>query len=133
MKRTESYAAKPFIKWVGGKTQLLDDIKELLPKDLGKKTDLTYVEPFVGGGAVLFWILQEYPNISKAVINDINAELICTYRVIRNDVEALIVELNRLQSEYLPLSPEDRKEYFLKQRALFNSKATTDIQTAALP
>ncbi len=132
MKRTESYAAKPFIKWVGGKTQLLDDIKELLPKDLGKKTDLTYVEPFVGGVAVLFWILQEYPNISKAVINDINAELICTYRVIRNDVEALIVELNRLQSEYLPLSPEDRKEYFLKQRALFNSKATTDIQTAAL-
>lgn len=132
MKRTETYAAKPFIKWVGGKTQLLDDIKKSLPKDFDKRDGLTYVEPFVGGGAVLFWILQEYPNITRAVINDINAELICTYRVIRNDVDSLIAELNRLQAEYLPLSAEDRKEYYLAQRALFNTKNTTDVQTAAL-
>ncbi len=132
MRRTETYAAKPFIKWVGGKTQLLDDIRKSLPKDLDKKDNITYVEPFVGGGAVLFWILQEYPNITKAVINDINAELICTYRVIQNDVDALIMELNRLQSEYLPLSSDGRKDYFLAQRTTFNSKATTDIQTAAL-
>ena len=132
MKRTETYAAKPFIKWVGGKTQLLDDIKKSLPKDLDKRGSLTYVEPFVGGGAVLFWILQEYPNITKAVINDINAELICTYRVIKNDVDSLIAELSRLQAEYLPLSAEDRKEYYLAQRALFNTKNTTDVQTAAL-
>lgn len=103
MKRTETNTAKPFIKWVGGKTQLLDDddIKKSLPKDLDKRGGLTYVEPFVGGGAVLFWILQEYPNITRAVINDINAELICTYQVIRNDVDSLITELNRLQAEYL--------------------------------
>ena len=132
MKRTETYAAKPFIKWVGGKTQLLDDIKKSLPKDLDKREGLTYVEPFVGGGAVLFWILQEYPNITRAVINDINAELICTYRVIKNDVDSLIAELSRLQAEYLPLSAEDRKEYYLAQRALFNTKNTTDVQTAAL-
>lgn len=132
MKRTETYAAKPFIKWVGGKTQLLDDIKKSLPKDLDKRGGLTYVEPFVGGGAVLFWILQEYPNITRAVINDINAELICTYRVIKNDVDSLIAELSRLQAEYLPLSPEERKDYYLVQRALFNTKNTTDIQTAAL-
>ena len=132
MKRTETNTAKPFIKWVGGKTQLLDDIKKSLPKDLDKRGSLTYVEPFVGGGAVLFWILQEYPNITKAVINDINAELICTYRVIKNDVDSLIAELNRLQAEYLPLSPEERKDYYLAQRALFNTKNTTDVQTAAL-
>ena len=132
MKRTETKAAKPFIKWVGGKTQLLDDIKKSLPKDLDKRGGLTYVEPFVGGGAVLFWILQEYPNITRAVINDINAELICTYRVIKNDVDSLIAELSRLQAEYLPLSAEDRKEYYLAQRALFNTKSTTDVQTAAL-
>lgn len=132
MKRTETYAAKPFIKWVGGKTQLLDDIKKSLPKDLDKRGGLTYVEPFVGGGAVLFWILREYPNITRAVINDINAELICTYRVIKNDVDSLIAELSRLQAEYLPLSAEDRKEYYLAQRALFNTKNTTDVQTAAL-
>lgn len=132
MKRTETNTAKPFIKWVGGKTQLLDDIKKSLPKDLDKREGLTYVEPFVGGGAVLFWILQEYPNITRAVINDINAELICTYRVIKNDVDSLIAELSRLQAEYLPLSAEDRKEYYLAQRALFNTKNTTDVQTAAL-
>jgi len=132
MKRTDIYAAKPFIKWVGGKTQLLDDIKKSLPKDLNKRENMTYVEPFVGGGAVLFWILQEYPNISKAVINDINAELICTYRVIKNNVDALIFELNKMQAEYLPLSTDERKEYFLAQRSLFNTKNSTDIQTAAL-
>ena len=132
MKRTETNKAKPFIKWVGGKTQLLDDIKKSLPKDLDKRGNLTYIEPFVGGGAVLFWILQEYPNITRAVINDINAELICTYRVIKNDVNTLIAELSRLQAEYLPLSAEDRKDYYLAQRALFNTKSTTDVQTAAL-
>ena len=66
MKRVDTNAAKPFIKWVGGKTQLLEDIKKLLPANLGERKELTYVEPFVGGGAVLFWILQEYPNITKA-------------------------------------------------------------------
>lgn len=74
---------------------------------------MTYVEPFVGGGAVLFWILQEYPNITRAVINDINAELICTYRVIKYDVENLILKLSRLQNEYLPLNEVDRKSIFL--------------------
>lgn len=132
MKRIDTYTAKPFVKWVGGKTQLIEDIQKSLPVDLRGKYDLTYVEPFVGGGAVLFWILQEYPNISKAVINDINAELICTYRVIRDDVESLIAELTRIQSEYLPLDSEQRKEYFLKKRSLFNSKNKSDIETASL-
>ena len=110
MKRLDTYRARPFIKWVGGKTQLLDDIKKILPRDLSRRDEMTYIEPFVGGGAVLFWILQEYPNITRAIINDINAELICTYRVIKYDVENLIFELNRLQNEYLPLNEVDRKE-----------------------
>lgn len=132
MKRLDIYPAKPFIKWVGGKTQLLDDIKKSLPCDLSQRNEMTYVEPFVGGGAVLFWILQEYPNITKAIINDINAELICTYRIIKYDVESLIIELNRLQTEYLPLDDIDRKEYFLTQRERFNKSDTSDIETAAL-
>lgn len=132
MKRIDAYTAKPFVKWVGGKTQLIDDIQKSLPADLRNKHDLTYVEPFVGGGAVLFWILQEYPNITKAVINDINAELICTYRVIRDDVEFLITELSRIQSEYIPLDSEQRKEYFLKKRSLFNSKNKSEVETASL-
>lgn len=132
MKRLDIYPAKPFIKWVGGKTQLLDDIKKSLPRDLSQRSEVTYVEPFVGGGAVLFWILQEYPNITRAIINDINAELICTYRVIKYDVENLIIELNRLQTEYLTLDEISRKKYFLAQRARFNERNTTDVETAAL-
>ena len=75
-----------------------------------QRNDVTYIEPFVGGGAVLFWILQEYPNITKAIINDINEELICTYRVIKSDVENLILELTRIQTEYLALDNVERKE-----------------------
>lgn len=93
---------------------------------------MTYVEPFVGGGAVLFWILQEYPNITRAIINDINAELICTYQVIKSDVESLIFELARLQAEYLPLGELARKEYFLSQRERFNERDKSDVETAAL-
>lgn len=132
MKRLDMYPARPFIKWVGGKTQLLDDIKKILPRDLSRRDEMTYIEPFVGGGAVLFWILQEYPNITRAIINDINAELICTYRVIKHDVENLIFELNRLQNEYLPLNEVDRKEYFLVQRERFNERDTSEVETAAL-
>lgn len=132
MKRLDIYPARPFIKWVGGKTQLLDDIKKILPRDLSRRDEMTYIEPFVGGGAVLFWILQEYSNITRAIINDINAELICTYRVIKHDVENLIFELNRLQNEYLPLNEVDRKEYFLVQRERFNERDTSEVETAAL-
>ena len=132
MKRLETYPAKPFVKWVGGKTQLLDDIKKALPRNLSQINDVTYIEPFVGGGAVLFWILQEYPNITKAIINDINEELICTYRVIKSDVEKLILELTRIQAEYLALNDIARKDYFLSQRERYNEKNNSDIETAAL-
>ncbi|HBJ76678.1 MAG TPA: modification methylase, partial [Porphyromonadaceae bacterium] len=132
MKKTETGIAKPFVKWVGGKTQLLDKVKELLPKNFAEREGITYIEPFVGGGAVLFWILQTYPNIKKAIINDINTELICTYRVIKKDVHSLIEELKKLQTEYLSLDNKERKDFFLEQRTLFNTKTTTDIQTATL-
>lgn len=132
MKKSYTYPARPFIKWVGGKTQLLDDIKNSLPRDLSQREGMTYVEPFVGGGAVLFWILQEYPNITRAIINDINTELICTYQVVKYDVESLIIELTRLQTEYLQLDAVARKKYFLVQRERFNGDNKTDIETAAL-
>lgn len=126
------YTARPFVKWAGGKTQLIDDIKKSLPIDLSQWEDFTYVEPFVGGGAVLFWILQEYPNITKAVINDINKELICTYRVIKSDVESLIAVLNKIQAEYIPLGENGRKEYFYSKRERFNAKKCDDVEMAAL-
>ena len=124
--------ARPFIKWVGGKTQLLDEVRKSLPRDFASRQHVTYVEPFVGGGAVMFWILQAYPNIDKAVINDINQELTCTYRVIKENVEELITELTHIQNEYIPLGSEARKTYFLEKRARFNIKWTSPTETAAL-
>lgn len=124
--------AKPFVKWAGGKTQLLGQLRESLPVDFSERQGLVYVEPFVGGGAVLFWILQEYPNISKAVINDINPELICVYREIKSNVDALVQRLAIIQEEYVPLDEDGRKEYFLEKRRLFNSKWATSLETAAL-
>lgn len=124
--------ARPFIKWVGGKTQLLDEVKKSLPRDFATRQHITYVEPFIGGGAVLFWILQAYPNIEHAVINDINEELICTYRVIKVQVEELIARLSRIQDEYISLNSEARKDYYMTKRAIFNTKKTTPIETASL-
>lgn len=124
--------ARPFVKWVGGKTQLLDEVKKSLPRDFSTRQHITYVEPFVGGGAVAFKLLQEYPNIERAIINDINEELICTYRVIKENVEDLIASLDVIQSEYIPLSSDDRKSYFIAKRSLFNAKKITPLETAAL-
>lgn len=75
--------AKPFVKWVGGKGQLLAQLDALLPADFEKWEDATYIEPFVGGGAMLFYMLQRYPNIRKAVVNDINTDLTTCYLTVR--------------------------------------------------
>lgn len=129
---TSPNAAKPFVKWVGGKTQLLHEVQKALPKDFSSLRNVTYVEPFVGGGAVLFWVLQNYPNVERAVINDINAELISTYKAVKSDVLALKGLLSSFEAEYLPLSHEARTEYFLKKRERFNSVRSSDLETAAL-
>lgn len=124
--------AKPFIKWVGGKTQLIAEVERLLPKDFSERKELTYIEPFVGGGAVLFWILQNYPNITKAVINDINSDLTTAYKTIKHNPHDLIESLQKIQNEYLPLNEENRKEYYLEKRSRFNTKKLDDIENTAL-
>lgn len=111
---------------------MLSEVQKVLPPNLASRKHLIYVEPFVGGGAVLFWILQQYRNIEHAIINDINSELICTYRVIKSDVASLISELDILQTDYLSLDSDGRKEYFLDKRDVFNSKSTASVETAAL-
>ena len=100
---TLAKGAKPFVKWAGGKTQLLPDIESLFPTDF-RDRNITYVEPFVGGGSVLFWLLQHYPNIQHAVINDVNAKLINVYRVIKAKPKKLISALRVLENEYLPMN-----------------------------
>lgn len=124
-------SAKPFVKWVGGKTQLIGDIAHTLPPDFSRKEDVIYVEPFVGGGAVLFWILQQYPNIRKAVINDINPKLIATYHAVKKHPDKLISLLKILQDEYIPLGEEDRKRYYSDKRDVYNFSVLSEIETAA--
>ena len=112
---------KPFLKWAGGKTQLLNEIEKSLPFKI-TNTDFTYVEPFVGSGAVLFWMLNNFPNMEKAVINDISSDLINCYRIIQCDVNELIYILKNLEKEYYNFkeNTEGRKEYYYSKREIFN-------------
>lgn len=124
--------AKPFLKWAGGKTQLLPTIDSFLPESFSREREITYIEPFVGGGAMLFFMLQKYPNIKRAVINDINSHLVSTYKVIRDQPFSLIEYLTELQVEYRNLvDHEAQKEYYLNIRNRFNNEKMTNIEEAA--
>ena len=111
----------PFVKWAGGKRQLINQIRERLPKKYN-----SYFEPFIGGGAVLFELLPE-----NAVINDVNAALINTYRQICNSVDYFLKELEDLDSGII----EDGKSYYYSLRERFNDKLMKeefDTELAAL-
>ena len=121
--------AKPFLKWAGGKTQLIPAIQNALPEELGVLDDLTYIEPFVGSGAVMFWALRTYPNIKRAIINDINPDLTRAYQVIKDNPHELIGCLAAKQKEYYHLETEEqRRAYFLEQREIFNTRKLDPIQ-----
>ena len=125
--------AKPFLKWAGGKTQLINDIEKALPKDISNDK-FTYIEPFVGSGAVLFWMLNNFPNLKKAVINDINEDLINTYKTIASRPKELISILQILQNEFHGLEGQDeaKKEYYYSKRELYNTRKEEQSGQAAL-
>ncbi|MDE6453862.1 MAG: DNA adenine methylase [Muribaculaceae bacterium] len=124
--------AKPFLKWAGGKTQLLPTIDSFLPETFRDEDDVTYIEPFVGGGAMLFYMLQRYPNIKRAIINDINPRLINTYGVIRNEPYLLIDALYELQNKFKALKDYDKqKELYLEIRNRFNQRHLADVEDAS--
>lgn len=111
----------PFLKWAGGKRQLLNQIKERIPKEYND-----YYEPFIGGGAVLFELQPE-----KATINDINISLINVYKQVKDNTEEFIKLVNKLDSEMW----EDGKEYYLNIREKYNDKLLKkeyDLELAAL-
>ena len=128
---TTTKGAKPFIKWAGGKTQLLADIERNLPADFSTK-EVTYVEPFVGGGSVVFWMLQNFPNIKKAVINDINSKLINVYHIIKHNPKELIDSLHLIEDGYLPKNHDERTAYFMEQRRRFNDEILSNVDQAAI-
>ena len=121
--------AKPFIKWAGGKGQLIEQLDSLLPADFGDRRNITYIEPFVGGGAMLFYMLQRYPNIHRAVINDVNSDLTTCYRTVRDKPEELITSLMDIQNAYNELLTEDgRRDFFLAVRDRYNEKNLDPIE-----
>jgi DNA adenine methylase len=114
-------SARPFLKWAGGKTQLLNEFSKRLPKELRRGKIIKYVEPFVGGGAVFFHLNQRY-SFENCYICDINEELILSYRVIKQSVKKIISNLESLESDYLSLTEKKRESYFYGVRDAFNQK-----------
>lgn len=125
--------AKPFVKWVGGKSQLIEQLEALLPADFDRWENVTYIEPFVGGGAMLFYMLQSHPNITSAVINDINEDLTTCYKVVRDNPDKLIMSLKHIQKEYYSLQSDgSRKEYYMRMRDEYNTKALNPVRNTTL-
>lgn len=124
--------AKPFLKWAGGKSQLLYEIRKYYPfnEEINK-----YCEPFVGAGAVLFDVLNKF-DLKEVYISDINKEAMNLYKVIRDDVDSLIEILDSFQKEYKGLNHEQRKIIYYRNREEFNllklSKNSNSLRKAAL-
>ena len=121
---------KPFLKWAGGKSHLLPQMTGLFPN--GLENFDTFIEPFVGGGAVLFHILSHYPNIKNVVINDINVLLINTYIILKERPHELISILDKYQTLFWRLSPAEQKQFYLEKRERFNFINTKLVEAAAL-
>ena len=110
---------------------MLGQLSEHLPVRITNEP-FTYIEPFVGGGAMLFYMLQHFGNISKAVINDVNEDLILTYRIIKDDVEVLIANLYKMEEAYLTISDQDgRSQVFYEVRERYNQHIGDSIDRAS--
>ena len=120
--KAKATTLKPFVKWVGGKSQLVEQIETLLTSS--GKVLTKYAEPMVGGGALFFTVLSKY-DFSELYISDINAELINAYQAIKSDVNNLIEKLTEMQISFLPMDENGRKYFYYNVREKFNSTALT--------
>ncbi|MGF7117997.1 DNA adenine methylase [Methanobacterium oryzae] len=112
--------ARPFLKWVGGKTQLLNELEKRIPDQIReKKTIKKYIEPYVGGGALFFYLKTKY-DIKDSYLFDINKELIVAYKTIQMESKALIDKLEEIENKHLEKSEENRKEHYYEVRNKFN-------------
>ena len=114
-------AVRPFLKWAGGKTQLLNEFSKRLPSGLKTGKITKYIEPFIGGGAFYFFLNQRY-SFEKCYICDVNVELILSYKTIKTSVKKLISELETLESDYLSKDDKEREEFYYDVRDSFNQK-----------
>ena len=109
--------ARPFLKWAGGKRQLMNEIEARLPSDIEECK--SYIEPFVGGGAVLFHLL-ETRTFEEVHISDVNPELILCYRTLKSDAKSVIKHLSKMIESY-PTEQDQRKESYYSIRQDWNS------------
>ncbi|MCD6426550.1 MAG: DNA adenine methylase [Caldisericaceae bacterium] len=121
--------AKPFVKWAGGKRQILHILIKNLPTEIYQGKIKVYAEPFVGGGA-LFFKLKSMFDFEKVILADKNKDLINAYTSVRDDVASLIKILKELEKRFY--ESKDRKEFYYAMREKFNNKRKFDIERAAL-
>lgn len=128
----KNVVAKPFVKWAGGKGNLLQKLETLLPNGFDELSNVTYIEPFIGGGAMLFHMLQNHRCIKRAVINDINPDLIHCYELVAKNPRVLIELLKTIEYSYF--SEQDvqgRKRLYYVYRDLYNSESISSDERAA--
>jgi DNA adenine methylase len=117
--------ARPFLKWVGGKTQILPHIDANIPFELKDGDIQTYLEPFLGGGSVFFHIAQRY-KVDRIVISDNNRDLIWAYETVKNYVDYVVEALADFQEIFWALSTEERSKMYYATRESFNAKRMED-------
>lgn len=125
LSRTRKATPKPFLKWVGGKGRLLD---QLMPYFIeARKYEGKYFEPFFGGGAAFFALAPV-----TGQINDVNKALMSAYQNVKDNVEAVIGELEVLEQEYLPLNASSRQDYYYERRTEYNQESHETVHKTAL-
>jgi|TARA_B110000196_G_scaffold142590_1_gene123314 DNA adenine methylase len=116
--------SKPILKWAGGKTQLIKQIEEFLPEEIKTKKLKKYAEPFIGGGALFFYLQDKY-KIDETYISDTNKDLILLYKTVKENLNELLKQLLIISNKYHAITIEEkRKEYFYKIRELYNEGIT---------
>lgn len=112
---------KPIIKWVGGKTQLLNEINNNLPEKYILNNIETYIEPFLGGGSIILNVVPKLPNIKRVYVNDINTRLINLYKNVKYNINKLIDVLDKMNDEFSSLIDiQSKSEYYYNIRKEFN-------------
>lgn len=130
--KNKTVIAKPFVKWAGGKGNLLETLEVLLPADFDDLQNVTYIEPFVGGGAMLFHMLNNHKNIRRVVINDINKDLVRCYQLIANSPDVLIEMLRVIETNYYQVNFSARKDLYYAYRDQYNGENLHIDERAAL-
>lgn len=130
--KKKAVVPKPFVKWAGGKGNLLQQLEALLPTNFDDLENVTYIEPFVGGGAMLFHMLQHHKCIKRAVINDINSDLIRCYQLVTNEPQILIDRLRNIEDNYFSVDFPARRDLYYAYRDQYNSEGIHPDERAAL-